>query len=74
MSGLNGPRETLAEHWGSLAASWDRLAGVWDDAVRREFEERHWREFQAAVPRALAALGQLDEIVDDALRTVGNLR
>jgi hypothetical protein len=73
VNGLDGCRESLSAHWSSLSANWDRLAALWDDAVREDFEENHWREFEASVPPVLEALERLHEVVSDALRVVDSL-
>jgi len=69
MTGLGLRGEDLRLRWQSLVGRWQSVCDIWDDRVRREFEEHHWRELEAAVLAVQDKLEALSDLVADALRS-----
>lgn len=58
---LNAALKTLREHW-------EEVQRAWDDAVRRDFEEKHYRPLEAQVLATLRAMDRLAPILRRAQR------
>ena len=57
--------------WSKLQACWQTTRMQWSDEVGDEFERRRWQEWEQQVPAFLAALEELEEIANRALRETG---
>jgi hypothetical protein len=56
---------TLQEHW-------DQTEATWNDAVRREFEERHLMPLDSAVDAAINGMQKLGEVLDKIRRDLSD--
>jgi hypothetical protein len=54
----------LASAFKTLQVRWDQTCLSWRDAVRLEFDRRHWRPLEERVPGLLSAVDRLDQVLN----------
>lgn len=64
MNGL--PSENLSVAWSTLSSQWADTRAEWTDSVSARFEREFWNEWQSALPVAIGALRELEELMDVA--------
>lgn len=72
MSSVSEAEEAVTDGWQDLSAVWTQTAAVWNDSVRLRFEREYWQPYAPAVRRALAALQELDQVIDQAYRDLAD--
>jgi hypothetical protein len=61
-------QERLKAAWSLLQAQWESTRSRWLDPVSDHFQEEWWMELETEVPKFLAELSNLDDILDKASR------
>lgn len=68
MSGANRLKHSFL----SLQENWENTKATWNDAVRRDFEERHITPLRSAVEAAIGGMQSIAEILDKVRRDIAD--
>ncbi len=68
---LQASRVRLEHALQELLVRWDEVKARWDDAMSRDFEERHLRPLEPRIRNAMAAMEKMAEKLDRARRDCG---
>lgn len=70
MSVLSDIHHALRTEWSVLESQWRSTRSQWRDAVADHFEKDFWQDLEDGVPTFLRELKQVDETLDQALRSL----
>lgn len=70
MSSLSEVRNGLRSEWSALESQWRLTRSQWRDGVANSFEKESWHELEEGIPQFLRELEHVDEVLDQALRSV----
>jgi hypothetical protein len=70
MSSIAELNDSLRGEWSALESQWHSTRSQWRDGVANRFEKEFWREMEEGVPKFLRELEQVDETLNQALRTL----
>lgn len=62
--------ERISGEWSLLQQQWRATRSEWQDVVAVKFEKEYWGEWEAQVPLLLRELGELEDTLDRALRSL----
>jgi len=74
MSRLNDAISQLETDWNALVRHWEEIKQVWDDEVRREFEQKYWKELESRMTKVRPELARLQVPIDRAKRRINEMR
>lgn len=61
--------QSLKDSWQRVRLNWQDTHTVWNDAVRQDFEDQYWREFETRIPRVIGEMDSLDTVIETARRS-----
>jgi hypothetical protein len=70
MSSLSEVHDSLRSEWSVLESQWHSTRSQWRDGVADRFEKGFWREMEEGIPQFLRELEQVDETLNQALRSL----
>lgn len=70
MSSLSEVHDSLRSEWSALESQWHSTRSQWRDSVADRFEKEFWRAMEEDVPQFLRELEQVDETLNQALRSL----
>jgi len=67
---LSEIHDSLRGEWSALESQWRSTRSVWRDAVADRFEKEFWHDMEEGVPQFLRELEQLDDVFNQAIRSL----
>lgn len=69
MGRIGETRDSLNSSWSALKEQWATTRQHWRDEVGNHFDREWWQQLEYEVPHVLYAMTNLDETLEQALRS-----